>query len=124
MINLRELNLACNNLVSLSNDVFFGLKNLKRLNLSSNKLKKLQDEQLKDLAEVEIIDLSNNQIKSVNSFYLFKTLPKLKEIKLEGNQPDKMFLLTVKLLQTFHLIPRNKLVCKGVASLYPMALAY
>lgn len=108
LTKLKSLNLAENNLLSLSNttfshmhrlqwldlnrnrlkhiqsDLLNGLVNLKHFNLSSNKISTLSDNFWRFNDRIYELDLSNNRLETLNN----EDLPRLserREFKLEGN---------------------------------------
>lgn len=82
---IKDLNLQDNMLKELSVDTFKGLVNLSSLVLSLNELSSLPIGLFDSLPNIQTIDLGNNKIQAIEPG-LFSGLKKLRDIKLYHNQ--------------------------------------
>ena len=78
-VNLRELNLNCNNLDSSCLDIISHMKNLRILNLMGNFI----NAEIPDLTELEYLEEINLSYNHIESYFVNLNL--LKDFKLHGN---------------------------------------
>ena len=78
-VNLRELNLNCNNLDSSCLDIICHMKNLRTLNLMGNFI----NAEIPDLSELEFLEEINLSYNHIESYFVNLNL--LKDFKLHGN---------------------------------------
>ena len=78
-VNLRELNLNCNNLDSSCLDIICHMKNLRILNLMGNFI----NAEIPDLTELEFLEEINLSYNHIESYFVNLNL--LKDFKLHGN---------------------------------------
>ena len=78
-VNLRELNLNCNNLDSSCLDIISHMKNLRILNLMGNFI----NAEIHDLTELEYLEEINLSYNHIESYFVNLNL--LKDFKLHGN---------------------------------------
>eukprot|EP01130_Rhizamoeba_saxonica_P011574 TRINITY_DN4810_c0_g2_i4.p1 TRINITY_DN4810_c0_g2~~TRINITY_DN4810_c0_g2_i4.p1 ORF type:complete len:1187 (-),score=216.62 TRINITY_DN4810_c0_g2_i4:1538-5098(-) len=82
MVNLRELSLSNNNIISVDISFLLSMPRLSKLNLSNNAIISIPDN-LKILVELKYLDMSHNQIQVIpESFYECS----LRSIKLGNNE--------------------------------------
>ena len=78
-VNLRELNLNCNNLDSSCLDIICHMKNLRILNLMGNFI----NAEIPDMSELEFLEEINLSYNHIESYFVNLNL--LKDFKLHGN---------------------------------------
>jgi Leucine-rich repeat (LRR) protein len=84
LVHLKHLDLSCNFLISLREDLFSSLKALERLDLSRNNLVSLEPDLFKTLDDLLFLNLSSNSIKSLDKLQ-FSTLICLEDLDLSNN---------------------------------------
>ncbi|XP_014603213.1 PREDICTED: adhesion G protein-coupled receptor A3 isoform X1 [Polistes canadensis] len=84
-VELVQLDLCKNEILSIEANIFKNLTNLKRLDLSENKISSIDEDCFNGLENLEKLDLSKNQISTIDT-YAFKQLSNLRRLDLSGNQ--------------------------------------
>ncbi|XP_052816109.1 platelet glycoprotein V-like [Mya arenaria] len=85
LINLRNLNIRGNSLVSLSDNQFEGL-NINKLDLSNNAISSVTNNTFMHMEGLNYLDISNNNLKSLPSFFLQPIANSLTRLKMNSNQ--------------------------------------
>ena len=83
--NLLKLSFRSNKIMTISSEVFCGLRLLKEIDLSQNKIQDIPNDTFRTLASLFEINLSDNGIQHLAG-NLFKGLKQLKILKLSNNR--------------------------------------
>ena len=84
LINLQELDLNNNNIITIESGTFDGLKNLQQLNLNNNQITTLKSGSFNGLTKLERFDIFNNPITTIESG-AFTGLTNLQQLNLIYN---------------------------------------
>ena len=110
LFNLRELNLAGNEIQQLEDGVFSDLRSLEILNLDNNGLELIQDMVFKDKYNIRILTMSHNALDKIPEMF-FEDLRLLEVLFLDHNRIVDISPLTN--VHMFHLellhLERNKI---------------
>ncbi|KAL0808277.1 hypothetical protein ABMA28_012772 [Loxostege sticticalis] len=118
---LVDLNLSGNRIKEFPGNIFFGLRNLTTVSANDNTLRYIAANAFDNTSPITYLALNDNELTSevLSSHHVFRALPNLKELHLQGNRisyviPDWK---KMKLLEMLDL-SRNNFTALEVASIF------